>query len=113
MKQEVVARKAGLSDATLRKIETGLGPLNNGDIESICKALELNSDAAVLEASTALRYSLLEKLGRDPELSIYDQQDKIRDAARTRHEAELKELEAKLSWERFLYLKQRKFVNRE
>jgi hypothetical protein len=67
----------------------------------------------VLEASTSLRYSLLEKLGRDPELSIYDEQEKIRAAARTRHEAELKELEARLSWERFTYLKDKKFVDRE
>jgi transcriptional regulator with XRE-family HTH domain len=113
MKQEVVAKKAGLSDASLRKIENGLGPLHNNYIELICKSLGLNYDAVLLEAITNLRCALLERLGRDPESPLYDLQEKRKAALTARHEAERKQLEADLEWDNSLYLKRKMFVNRE
>jgi transcriptional regulator with XRE-family HTH domain len=113
MKQAVVAVKAGLSDASLRKYESGKGSLYKHQIDSICKVLGVNSDLVLLEASTALRCALLERLGRDPELPLYDLQEKRKAALTARHEAERKELEADLDWDNSLYLKQKKFVDRE
>jgi transcriptional regulator with XRE-family HTH domain len=113
MKQEIVAEKVKLSDATLRKIEKGQASVPIPLLESICKVLGVNPDVLVLEASTAMRCDLLGRLGRDPELPLYDLQEKRRVALKARHEAELKELEADLSWDSVLYIKQKKFVNRE
>jgi len=104
MKQEVLAKKTHMSDAKLRKIESGMGPLRKSDLELICKVLDLNQDVILLKANTSMRASLLEKLGCDPTLSIFDQQEQRRAAAKARHEAELKELETELSWDRLVYL---------
>jgi transcriptional regulator with XRE-family HTH domain len=113
MKQDVVAKKAGTSDTTLRKIEHGKIPVEIPRFESICKALGVNSDVILLEASTAMRCDLLEKLGRDPELPLHDLHERRRAALKARHEAELKQLEAQLDCESLSYLKQKKFMNRE
>jgi transcriptional regulator with XRE-family HTH domain len=113
MKQAVVAVKAGLSDASLRKYESGKGSLYKHQIDSICKVLGVNADLILLEASTSLRCALLARLGRDPALPLYDLQEKRNAALTARHEAERKELEAELDWDNSLYLKQKKFVDRE
>lgn len=113
MKQEVVAAKAGLSDATLRKYENGKGSLYKQDIESLCQILGLNSDVVLLEASTAMRGDLLERLGRSPELPLNDLQEERRAALKARQDAERKELEAELRWNGLLYFKQKKFLDRD
>ena len=113
MKQEVVAAKAGLSDATLRKYENGKGSLYIKDIEAICKILGLNADVVLLEASTTMRGDLLSKLGKNPELPLQDLQEERRAALRARQDAERKELEAELRWNGLLYFKQKKFLDRD
>jgi transcriptional regulator with XRE-family HTH domain len=50
MSQVALAEKLRISDATLRRIETGLGPMRPRIVASICKALDLRLDDVVLEA---------------------------------------------------------------
>ncbi len=113
MKQEVVASKAGMSDATLRKIENGLFSPQNEQLVAICKAVGLNHDVVLLEAATSLSQTLLERLGRDPDLDLHGLREKMIAAVKARHQSELEEIEAKLSWGRLLYLKTKRFVDRE
>jgi transcriptional regulator with XRE-family HTH domain len=113
MKQEVVASKAGMSDATLRKIENGLFSPQNEQLESICKALGSNHDVMLLEASTSLAQTLLERLGRDPDLELHGLREKRIATLKARHQLELEEIEDEFSWESLAYLKTKKFVDRE
>jgi transcriptional regulator with XRE-family HTH domain len=113
MKQEVVASKAGMSDATLRKIENGSYSPQNEQLELICKALGLNHDMVLLEASTSLAQSLLERLGRDPSLDLHGLREKRISIVKARHQLELEEVEAEFSQDSLLYLQTKKFVNRE
>jgi len=113
MKQEVVAAKAGMSDATLRKIENGSYSPQNEQLESICKALGLNHDIVLLEASTSLAQSLLERLGRDQNLDLHGLREKRIAIVKARHQLELEEVEAEFSQDSLMYLKTKKFVNKE
>jgi transcriptional regulator with XRE-family HTH domain len=113
MKQEAVASKAGMSDATLRKIENGLFSPQSGQLEVICKTVGLNHDVVLLEAATSLAQALLERLGRDPDLDLHGLREKKIALAKLRHQSELEELEVDLSWGSLLYLKTKKFVDRE
>jgi transcriptional regulator with XRE-family HTH domain len=113
MKQEVVASKAGMSDATLRKIENGLFSPQNEQLEAICKTVGLNQDVVLLEAATSLAQTLLERLGRDPDLDLHGLREKMIAIAKARHQLELEALETQLSWGSLLYLKAKEFVGRE
>jgi transcriptional regulator with XRE-family HTH domain len=50
MKQETLAKKIGVNDATLRRIESGQGPLRPKYVRAICDALGLDYGELVTEA---------------------------------------------------------------
>lgn len=50
MKQEVLAEKIGVNDATLRRIETGQGSMRPRYVRAICEALGLDYGEVVTEA---------------------------------------------------------------
>jgi transcriptional regulator with XRE-family HTH domain len=50
MKQEVLAKKIGLNDATLRRIETGQGSMRPRYVRAICEALGVDYEEIVTEA---------------------------------------------------------------
>ena len=112
LKQEVVARKAGISDTTLRRIENGVGPLRNDYLMDICKVLGLNPDLVLLEALTPLWLAVAEKLARDPMGPVPFLREKVMAAVDARHQAERKEIDAKLFWDSFLFFKM-KYVSSE
>jgi transcriptional regulator with XRE-family HTH domain len=50
IKQEVLARKIDINDATLRRIETGQGPVRPKNVRAICRALGADYQEIVTEA---------------------------------------------------------------
>ena len=50
MKQEILAEKIGVNDATLRRIETGQGSMRPRYVRAICEALGLDYGELVTEA---------------------------------------------------------------
>jgi transcriptional regulator with XRE-family HTH domain len=112
LKQETVAKKAGISDTTLRRIENGVGPLSNDYLRAICGALKLNPDLVLLEATIGLWESLLKRLAQDPQGPIPLLRSQVLEAVDARHEAERRETDAKLLWDSLLFYKTQ-FINPE
>jgi transcriptional regulator with XRE-family HTH domain len=50
MKQEALARKIDINDATLRRIENGMGPVRPKNVRAICRALGTDYQELVTEA---------------------------------------------------------------
>lgn len=103
MKQEVVAKKAGMSDKTLRWIEQGKLRVSRKDLAAICPLVKLDPDKVLLEAAAAMWDLQLEKLARDPGERIARSREKLLEAVRARHRAEHEEIEAKLLWDSALF----------
>lgn len=103
MKQEVVAKKAGMSDTTLRWIEQGKLRVSHENLDAICPLLKLDRDVVLLEAAIALSDLQIKKLARDPGERIARSREKVLEAVRARHRAEHEEIEAKLLWDSALF----------
>jgi hypothetical protein len=111
LKQEVAAQQVGMSDATLRGMETGALRLSLEYLDKVCPVYQLNSSLVLAEAASALYDFHLKKLARDPSEQIVGRLEQVLEAVDARHQAERKEAEAKLLWDGHLLLcTKKKFV---
>jgi transcriptional regulator with XRE-family HTH domain len=110
MKQKVAAKNAGMSDATLRKIEDGELPVSYEYLDKICPVLKVERDEILLEAGIRFCLSLIKTLGRNPNVLVSKLREEILENVDARHQAERRQIDAQLHWNSLLFFKGKFFI---
>jgi transcriptional regulator with XRE-family HTH domain len=105
MKQEILAEKIGVNDATLRRIESGQGSMRPRYVRAICKALGLDYEETVTEALFTFWNSLGSSAAEKGERPLQLLREKILARVDAHQKTERELVEAYLDFESFVHFK--------
>lgn len=105
MKQDVLAKKIGVNDATLRRIEAGQGPLRPRYVRAICQTLGADYEEILTEALFTFWNDLRRSDSAQGARPLELLREKILLRVEAHHKTERDLVEAYLDFESFVHFK--------